>query len=86
MGERLSAMKRFTKAFKNGFGPGRYRSVGKDITCGHCGGEEFAEGSAQLNTRALTFMDLDWMNKSATTLACRNCGRIMWFVKKPERL
>ncbi|MGI6450591.1 MAG: hypothetical protein ACOX3R_09960 [Desulfitobacteriia bacterium] len=53
--------------------------AGKQITCLHCEHDRFAEGRALLNTRGLTFLDLDWLNEGATTLTCKRCGFIHWF-------
>jgi len=63
-----------------------YSVNGKKIVCPHCEGDTFAEGEALLNTAELTLLRLDWANKSATTLTCRECGRILWFMKRPERM
>lgn len=79
------AFRRGTKAFVTALGPGKYAAAGRVIVCPHCHGEVFQLGSAQLNTAGLTFFNLDWANRSATTLACTNCGRIEWFAKRPER-
>lgn len=68
------------------FGPGKYSVEGRRVTCPHCGGEDFAEGSAQLNTAGMTFLELDWANKSAHTLMCAQCSRIEWFGQAPDRL
>jgi len=62
----------------------RYVVAGKLVTCGHCSGEQFVEGRAQLNSAGLTFLNLDWANRSAATLACTACGRIEWFLADPE--
>ena len=86
MGRLLRAFKAGAKGLSRGMGPGRYVAVGEEISCPHCGGNEFAEGSAQLNTAGMTFFNLDWANKSSTTLACTRCGRVQWFLKKPKRL
>ena len=43
-------------------------------------GYEFDERSAQLNTMGLTFLDLDWANRSATVLVCKVCGHLEWFL------
>lgn len=86
MGRILKAFKAGAKGFTSGWGPGLYAADDKAISCPHCGRDEFAEGSAQMNTAGMTFFNLDWANKSATTLACTRCGRVQWFVKKPERL
>jgi len=66
--------------------PSQFKAEGKKILCSHCGADYFAKGEAQLNTAGMTFIDLDWANKSATTLACAKCGRIEWFLKKPEEV
>jgi predicted nucleic-acid-binding Zn-ribbon protein len=66
--------------------PGAFQLEGKTVTCPHCGNQEFAIGRAQLNTAGLTFLDLDWANKSAHTLLCTECGRIEWFAQRPEKL
>ena len=67
-------------------GRGRYSAGGQEIACPHCGQQSFEEGSAQLNTAGLTFLNLDWLNKSATILICTNCSRIQWFAKPPQQL
>ncbi len=46
---------------------------------------ELARGNVQLNTAGMTFLDLDWANRSATTLTCAECGRLQWFLQRPER-
>jgi hypothetical protein len=81
-----NAFKRATKAFVGGMGPGQYAVGRRKIVCPHCQGDTFAEGAAQLNTAGMTFLNLDWANKSATTLACTVCGRILWFMKRPDRM
>ncbi len=57
-----------------------YVVAGKQVVCPHCGGTQFEEGRAQLNTRALTFLDLDWADRNADVLVCRNCGHLEWFI------
>lgn len=64
----------------------RYAAAGKPVTCPHCHRDTFHKGSALLNTAGLTFLDLDWLNRSATTLACARCGLIQWFVSDLVRL
>lgn len=81
----LQAFKRGVKAASGPSGPGPYTAQGKAVSCSHCGIAEFAEGSAQLNTAGMSFLNLDWANKSATTLACSQCGLVHWFLEKPER-
>jgi len=76
MGSLWSAMRRGTRAVRQSFVPGQYTSAGKKLLCPHCGGDEFAKGSVQLNTAGMTFLNLDLTNKSATMLACTACGRM----------
>lgn len=38
-----------------------------------------------LNTRGMTFLKLDWADRSAKVLVCANCTHITWFLKSPER-
>ena len=84
LGDRL---KRAAKAFVDPtMGGSRYALVDRTVQCSHCGGEEFTEGSAQLNTAGMTFIGLDWVNESATTLVCNACGKIAWFLQKPDKL
>ena len=67
-------------------GPDKYRVEGKEVICPHCSNQVFAEGSAQLHTAGMTFIGLEWLQPSAYTLLCSKCGRIEWFMQKPERL
>ena len=64
----------------------RYTVAGKVVTCTHCSHDFFVEGRAQLNTAGMSFMNLDWANRSAATLTCTRCGRIEWFLSDPEEL
>ncbi len=52
---------------------------GKRLECPVCGNKRFFTRSSLLNTRGLTFFNLDWANKSATNYICGNCGYIYWF-------
>lgn len=58
--------------------------AGKVVSCPHCGGGEFEEGRALLNTLGLTFLGLDWANREAYLLICETCGHIDWFLKEPN--
>jgi len=59
----------------------KYEISGKILKCHHCGGENFEKSRAQLNTAVMTFLDLDWLNKSSEIYICSNCGRIEWFTE-----
>ena len=67
---------RAAKATVGALWPGSYTVEEKKVICSHCGESEFTEGSAQLNTARMSFVGLDWANKSAYTLLCANCGHI----------
>lgn len=60
-----------------------YEVKGRLVTCPQCGHEHFSEGSAQLNTAGMTFLGLDWADRSATILICKQCGRIEWYMQRP---
>jgi len=57
----------------------RYSAAGQVIVCPHCRNDRFDRGEAQLNTAGMTFLELDWANRSATILHCTKCGHIVWF-------
>lgn len=86
MPDLFNKLKNGVKVAKGTFGPGRYAVAGINVTCPHCKQYEFKEGVAQLNTAGMSFLRLDWLNKSVSTLICTNCGHIQWFDNNPERL
>ncbi|KKM09925.1 hypothetical protein SY88_16905 [Clostridiales bacterium PH28_bin88] len=59
---------------------------GIQVICGHCKNDFFHKGNALLNTRGLTFLDLDWLNQSATTLICTRCGYVHWFGREVRKI
>jgi predicted nucleic-acid-binding Zn-ribbon protein len=63
-----------------------YQIQGKPIICPHCGHSQFDQAVALLNTPGMTFFSLDWANKTATVLSCKQCGRIEWFMRQPEEM
>ncbi len=52
--------------------------AGIKLTCKHCGNTRFVYRDALLNTKGLTFFDLDWLNKSADVFVCARCGFLHW--------
>lgn len=65
----------------------KYKSEAElQIRCMHCKYEYFEAGEALLNTRGMTFLDLDWLNNNATTLICKRCGYIHWFNKQVKKI
>ena len=61
-----------------------YRIGGKPIVCPQCGHNQFDQAAVLLNTPGMTFFNLDWANRTATVLSCRQCGRIEWYLQQPE--
>ena len=56
--------------------------AGTDLHCQICQHDHFFERKGQLNTRALTFFRLDWINPAARCVICANCGYIHWFMSE----
>jgi len=77
---------RGAESMLEGRGPGAYLAAGRKVQCPHCEDDRFQEGRALLNTAGMTFMNLDWANKQATTLACASCGLVQWFALAPTRV
>lgn len=86
MGIFFRAAKRGVQAMGNSPVGRRYMVAAKAVACAHCGHDRFVKGRALLNTAGMTFLNLDWANRSAATLACTNCGRIEWFLADPEEV
>lgn len=61
-------------------------AAGIPVVCPHCQHDHFHYDKRLLNTRGLTFLDLDWLNESAHTLICVKCGNIQWFAKEVKPL
>ena len=72
---------RFTKAVINDDGC-EYEAGGKLFLCDHCRNTRFDKSKAQLNTKDMTILRLDFFDKSAKTLHCKQCGSIYWFGKQ----
>jgi predicted nucleic-acid-binding Zn-ribbon protein len=70
---------------KEGDAPARYWAGGSEVSCPQCQGILFRQGKAQLNTAAMSLANLDWANKSATTLICSQCSYISWYFDAPAR-
>jgi len=84
MGKFFTAVKRAVQSMGEGPTGERYTVADKAVVCLHCAHDRFIEGRAQLNTAGMTFLNLDWANRDAATLACTRCGRIEWFLTDPE--
>ncbi len=79
MGGLFSAIKRGFRAASNSQGPQAFQVAEKQVICNHCNNSLFYQSNALMNTAGLTFMNLDWANKSANVLTCSNCGNALWF-------
>ena len=53
--------------------------AGNDLICPVCGNQNFFERTLMLNTGGMTFLGLDWANKSADNYCCDQCGYMFWF-------
>lgn len=58
-----------------------FQSGGIDIRCTQCGGTHFRRRKMLLNTRGLTYFNLDWLNKGAMALICKQCKMIQLFAE-----
>jgi hypothetical protein len=59
-----------------------------DLICKHCDEILFVEQTAQVNTTGLTFLNIDWLSKSASVFVCQHCGKLEWFMglgAKPDK-
>jgi hypothetical protein len=60
---------------------GHFEVVGKKVSCSHCHGTRFAAKDILLNTWLLSLLRIDWLDSSATVLACEKCGQLTWFAQ-----
>lgn len=64
----------------------RYKAGNNNIVCPCCQNDTFDKDSRQLNTKAATLFNLDWANRAATILICRECSYISWFMEEPDEV
>lgn len=50
------------------------------LACHTCGGLVFAQREIKMTTTGMTFMDLDWLNRSADGAICVRCGYVHTFM------
>lgn len=55
--------------------------AGIRLQCQHCGHEQFIESEAQLHSAFLTFLNLEWLGKTADLYICGHCGFVHWFLR-----
>ena len=54
--------------------------TGAALACLVCGGGSFTRREIKLNTTGMTFLDLDWANRSGEGAICRACGYVHTFL------
>lgn len=59
---------------------GPRRMAGRDLTCPHCGHDQFRHRETLMNTRGLTFLGMEWANAEAQNYICARCGLVTWFM------
>lgn len=59
---------------------------GRVVLCAHCEGTVFQKRRLMLNTKGLTFLELDWLNAEANVLVCEQCSHMEWFLNEPVHI
>lgn len=59
----------------------QFRAGETTVKCHMCDGTDFETRKVKLNTTAMSFFDLDWLNRSAQGLICQTCGYIHLYRK-----
>ena len=54
---------------------------GRPLECVVCRHHRFLHRRGMLNTPGLTFLNLDWANRTADLYICDACGYIHWFLE-----
>jgi len=52
---------------------------GQKLKCSICEHDRFWSRRTLMNTRAFSFFDFDWANRTAVNYVCDKCGFIFWF-------
>lgn len=50
------------------------------LACQVCAGVVFAQREVKMNTTGMSFMDLDWLNRSGDGVICVRCGFVHVFM------
>ncbi len=53
---------------------------GHKLECTVCKNDTFWARKTLMNTTGLTFLKLDWANRTAQNFICDNCGYVHWFL------
>ncbi|MFZ0013160.1 MAG: hypothetical protein WAL25_03500 [Acidimicrobiia bacterium] len=54
--------------------------LGEPMRCEICGHDRFYQREGMINTTGMTFLELDWLNSSASCVVCARCGYVHWFL------
>ncbi|NYD42041.1 hypothetical protein [Nocardioides panaciterrulae] len=54
--------------------------AGRVLECLVCAGRTFARREIKLNTTGMSFIGLDWANRSGQGVICRTCGFVHTFL------
>lgn len=54
---------------------------GLKLECVICKGTKFWTRETLMNTKGMSFFNLDWANKNATNYVCHHCGYVHWFLE-----
>ncbi len=55
---------------------------GLKLECAICKNTTFWTRKTLMNTPGMSFLNLDWANKSAVNYVCSECGYVHWFLEK----
>lgn len=55
------------------------------LACHVCAGLVFERREIKMTTTGMTFMDLDWLNKSAEGVICVRCGYVHTFMAQQHQ-
>jgi predicted nucleic-acid-binding Zn-ribbon protein len=59
-------------------------AAGNKLACLVCGGEAFLRREIKLQTTGMSFIGLDWANRSGDGAVCRQCGFVHTFFHPVE--
>ncbi|MET7638146.1 zinc ribbon domain-containing protein [Streptomyces sp. NPDC005438] len=52
----------------------------RQVHCQFCQHDSFDQREVKLNTTGMSLLNLDWANKSAVGLLCKECGYVHMFM------
>ena len=59
-------------------------AAGRKLACLVCGGDAFQRREIKLQTTGMSFIGLDWANRSGDGAVCRRCGFVHTFFQEVE--